>query len=53
MYDVTRQHVSRVKLTYGGRLTPREIVLREHSPWSVAEQQSHSSPYRRMRDHGE
>jgi hypothetical protein len=53
MYGVTRQHVSWVKLTYGGRLTPREIVLREHWPWSVSEQQSQSSPYRRMRDHGE
>ncbi len=53
MYGVTRQHVSWVKLTYGGYQSPREAILREHWPWSVSAEQSQSSPYRRLRDHAE
>lgn len=52
MFGVTRQYVSWIKHTYGGQMTPREIVL-QHFPWSVSAEQSQSSPYRRMRDHGE
>jgi hypothetical protein len=52
MFGVTRQYVSWIKHTYGGRLTPREVVL-EHFPFEVSTHQSQSSPYRRLRDHGE
>ena len=52
MFGVTRQYVSWIKHTYGGRLTPREIVLQAW-PWTVSAEQSQTSPYRRMRDHGE
>ncbi|ASR77180.1 transcriptional repressor [Mycobacterium phage MyraDee] len=52
MFGVTRQAVSWHKHTYGGRLTPREIV-HQSFPWAVSTEQSQSSPYRRMRDHGE
>lgn len=51
MYGVTRQYVSWIKHTYGGRLTPREQVLK-HFPFQVpADLQT--SPYKRLRDHGE
>lgn len=52
MFGVTRQYVSWIKYTYGGRLTPRERVLREF-PWKVPEPMTQQSPYRRMREHGE
>ncbi|AOT24725.1 immunity repressor [Mycobacterium phage Stasia] len=53
MYGVTRQYVSWIKHYYGGRLTPREIVL-QHFPFQVpVEQQQGVSPYRRLREHGE
>lgn len=52
MFGVTRQFVSWIKHTYGGRLTPKEIVLQAW-PWAVPARQSQASPYRRMRDHGE
>jgi hypothetical protein len=52
MFGVTRQYVSWIKHTYGGRLTPREVVL-QHFPFEVSAEQSQSSPYRRLRDHGE
>ena len=52
MYGVSRQAVSWHKQHYGGRLTPREMVL-QHFPWIVPEIMGQSSPYRRMRDHGE
>lgn len=51
-YGVTRQYVSWIKKTYGGRLTPKEQVL-QHFPWQVPAEMSQTSPYRRMRDHGE
>jgi hypothetical protein len=52
MFGVTRQAVSWHKQKYGGRLTPREDIL-NHFPWKVSAEQSQSSPYRRLRDHGE
>lgn len=52
MFGKTRQAVSWHKKTYGGRLTPREEVAR-HFPWKVPQHQTQTSPYRRMRDHGE
>jgi len=52
MYGVTRQHVSWIKHTYGGRLTPREKALK-HFPFKVPAAMTHSSPYRRLRDHAE
>jgi transcriptional regulator with XRE-family HTH domain len=51
-YGVTRQYVSWIKHTYGGRLTPREAILKEF-PFQVPEAQGQTSPYRRLRDHGE
>jgi transcriptional regulator with XRE-family HTH domain len=52
MYGVTRQYVSWIKHTYGGTLTPRERVL-QHFPFQVSESQGQTTPYRRLRDHGE
>lgn len=52
MYGVTRQYVSWIRKTYGGRLTPREEALK-HFPWDVPTDQLRASPYRRLRDHGE
>ncbi|AGK88000.1 transcriptional repressor [Mycobacterium phage Severus] len=52
MYGVTRQYVSWIKSYYGGRLTPREEVL-QHFPFQVSAYQSQTSPYRRLREHGE
>ncbi len=48
MFGVTRQYVSWIKHTYGGRLTPREVVLQQF-PFEVSTHQSQSSPYRRLR----
>lgn len=52
MFGVTRQAVTWHKKEYGGRLTPREMVL-QHWPWSVPVEMGQSSPCRRLRDHGE
>jgi hypothetical protein len=52
MYGVTRQYVSWIKHTYGGRLTPRERTM-QHWPFEVPEEMGQTSPYRRLRDHGE
>jgi transcriptional regulator with XRE-family HTH domain len=51
-YGVTRQYVSWIKHTYGGRLTPREAILKEF-PFQVPQAQGQTSPYRRLRDHAE
>jgi len=51
-YGVTRQYVSWIKHTYGGRLTPREIVL-QHFPFVVPKELGECSPFKRLRDHGE
>ncbi|AEK07735.1 immunity repressor [Mycobacterium phage MarQuardt] len=52
MYGVTRQYVSWIKHTYGGRLTPREEVLKEF-PFDVPRNMGQTSPFKRLRDHGE
>ena len=52
MYGVTRQYVSWIKHTYGGRLTARELVL-HHFPFKVPVQMGNTSPFKRLRDHGE
>ncbi len=51
-YGVTRQHVSWIKHTYGGRLTPRERTM-QHFPFKVPTEMGNTSPYKRLRDHGE
>src|ERR1700757_2562041 len=52
MYGVTRQYVSWIKHTYGGRLTPREVVL-QNFPFQVSTEMGNTSPFKRLRDHGE
>lgn len=52
LFNLTKQAVSYHKVAYNGTKTPRELVL-EHFPWKVSEPILQSSPYRRMRDHGE
>lgn len=52
MFGVTRQYVSWIKHTYGGKLTPREVVLRNW-PFQVPAEYTQAMPYRRLRDHGE
>lgn len=52
MFGVTRQYVSWIKQTYGGRLTPRERVLK-HFPFKVPAQLTNAMPYKRLRDHAE
>lgn len=52
MFGVTRQAVSWHKKHYGGQLTPRETVL-QHFPWTVPMHMGKSSPFQRLRDHGE
>lgn len=52
IFGVTRQYVSWIKHTYGGSLTPRELVLRNW-PFQVPTIHSQTSPYRRLRDHAE
>lgn len=50
VYGVTRQHVSWIKHTYGGRLTPREAAMKEW-PFKVPVHMGNTSPYKRLRDH--
>src|SRR5699024_1569066 len=52
MFGVTRQYVSWIKHTYGGRLTPREMALK-HFPFDVPTELGNTSPFKRLRDHGE
>lgn len=52
MFGVSRQAVSWHKRHYGGRLTPREMVL-QHFPWAVPVDMGQCSAFRRLRDHGE
>ncbi|QGJ90217.1 immunity repressor [Mycobacterium phage SheaKeira] len=52
MHGVTRQAVSWQKKTYGGRMTPRDIV-REAWPFATTNANTKSQPYQRLRDHGE
>ncbi len=51
-FGVTRQAISYYIRKYGGRLTPRQMVL-EHFPWAVSTKQSEASACKRLRDHGE
>ena len=51
-YDVTRQYVSWIRHYYGGRLSPREQML-QHFPFQVPARMGQTSPFRRLRDHGE
>lgn len=52
MYGVTKQYVSWIKYTYGGRLTPREQVLKEF-PFDVPERMTQATQYKLLRHHGE
>lgn len=52
IYGVTRQYVSWIKHTYGGHLTPREEVMKEW-PFDVPVRMGNTSPFKRLRDHGE
>jgi len=52
MHGVTRQAVSWQKHTYGGYLTPRQIV-NQAWPWATTSLHSKCKPFQRMRDHGE
>lgn len=51
-FGVSRQAVSWHRSYYGGRRTPRELVL-EHFPIQVNRDRSQTSPFRRLRDWGE
>lgn len=52
LHGVTRQYVSWIKNYYGGRRTPREIVL-DHFPFQVSAEQQQASPCRNLRNHAE
>ena len=52
MYGVTRQYVSWIKHTCGGRRTPREMVM-DHFPFQANRDRSQTSPFRGLRNHGE
>ena len=52
MFNVSRQAVSWHLKTYGGRLTPRQIVS-ESWPWETTNAHGKAVPYQRLRDHGE
>lgn len=52
MLGVTRQAISYHKITYGGRETPRQTVVKLF-PWKVSSEHVQTAPYKRLRDHGE
>lgn len=52
MHGVSRQAVSWHKVTYGGRLTTRQIVNKAW-PWKTTKLHGKSKAYQRLRDHGE
>jgi hypothetical protein len=52
MFNVSRQAVSWHLKTYGGRMTPRQIV-NESWPWVTTSAHGKAVPYQRLRDHGE
>lgn len=52
MYGVTRQAVSWHLRTYGGSLSPRQLVS-EAWPWKTGVGHDKATAYRRLRDHGE
>lgn len=51
-FGVTKQYVSWIVRTYGGKLTPRQEVL-QHFPWDVPAAFHRASPCRRLREHAE
>lgn len=52
-FGVTRGYISWIKATYGGKLTPREKVLKEHYPWKVTGLHLRASLYKLTRNHAE
>jgi hypothetical protein len=52
MFGVTRQAVSWHLKTYGGQLTPRQVVDKSW-PWETTNVHGKAVPYKRLRDHGE
>lgn len=52
MHGVSRQAVSWHKVTYGGQLTPRQMVNKAW-PWKTTNLHGKSKVYQRLRDHGE
>ncbi|KRD08604.1 hypothetical protein ASE48_08550 [Mycobacterium sp. Root265] len=52
MHGVTRQAVSWQKKTYGGSLTPRQIVQKAW-PWKTSDAHGKSKAYQHLRNHGE
>lgn len=52
MFDKTRQAVSWHKVTYHGYRSPREVVM-DSWPLQVPRSMGQTSPFRRLRDHGE
>jgi hypothetical protein len=52
MFNVSRQAVSWHLKTYGGRMTPRQIV-NESWPWGTTNAHGKAVPYKKLRDHGE
>lgn len=52
MFGVTRAAVSWHKVTYGGRLTPREAA-KAAWPWDTTHLHGKAAPYKRLRDHAE
>ncbi len=52
MHGVSRQAVSWQKKTYGGMLTPRQLVQKEW-PWETTSLHGKSKAFQRLRDHGE
>ncbi|WP_167097110.1 Repressor-like immunity protein [Mycobacterium sp. DL592] len=52
MSGVTKQAVSWHKVTYGGFLTPRQVVNKAW-PWKTTDLHGRSKPYQYLRNHGE
>jgi hypothetical protein len=52
MHGVSRQAVSWQKHTYGGHLTPRQVVNKSW-PWQTTVMHGKAKAYQRLRDHGE
>jgi hypothetical protein len=52
-YGVSRQAVSWHKTTYSGRLTPRELVMKEFPFPGIRRDFTQTAPYRCLRHHGE
>ena len=50
---VSRAYISWIKHTYGGKLTPREVMMRDHFPWEVEPQFGSAGVLQHVRNHGE